>query len=78
MCYHMLTQRGAAISQSTVQQVTNIEKTTADVKDKFQKLDEAIQKRMKICSEQEYTQDKPNLEHWADLLKNDNNFREEF
>ena len=66
------------ISRSTVQRVTNIEKTTAEVKYTFQKFDEAIQQRMKICSEQMYTGDKPNPEHWAYLLKNENNFREEF
>ena len=62
------------ISRSTVQRVTNIEKTTAEVKDTFQKFDEAIRQRMKICSEQGYTGDKPNPEHWADLLKNDDDF----
>ena len=39
------------ISRSTVQRVTNIEKTTAEVKDTFQKFDEAMQKKMKSCSE---------------------------
>ena len=32
MCYHVLTQRGTAISRSIVQRVTNTEKTTAEVK----------------------------------------------
>ena len=66
------------ISRLTVQRVTNIEKTTAEVKDTYQMFDEAIRQRMKIISEQGYTRDKPNPEHWADLLKNDDNFREEF
>ena len=78
MCYHMLTHRGTVISRSTVQRVTNIEKTTAEVIDIFQKFYEAIRKRMKSCSEQGYTGDKPNPEHWADLLKNDDEFREDF
>ena len=51
-----------------------MEKTTAEVKDTFQKFDEAIRKRMKSCSEQGYTGDKPNPENWADLLKNDDDF----
>ena len=35
MCYHVLTQRGTVISCSTIQRVTNIEKTTAEVKNTF-------------------------------------------
>ena len=38
-CYHVLTQKVTEISRSTVQRVTNIEKTTAEVKDTFQKFD---------------------------------------
>ena len=67
--------RGTVISLSTVQRVTNIEKTNAEVKDTFQNFDEAIRQRMKIFREQGYTGDKPNPEHWEDLLKNDDNFR---
>ena len=78
MCYHVLTQRVTVISRSTVQRVTNREKTTAEVKDIFQKFDEAIRQRMKSFSEKGYTRDKPNPEHWADLLKNDDDFREDF
>ena len=66
------------ISRLTVQRVTNIEKTNAEVKDTFQKFDEAIRQRMKKCSEQGYTRDKPNPEHWADMLNNDDDFREKF
>ena len=66
------------ISRSTVQRVTNIENTTAEFKDTFKKFDEAIRQRMKSCSEKGYTGDKPKPEHWAYLLKNDDNFREEF
>ena len=78
MCYHVLTQRGMVISRSIVQRVTNIEKTTTEVKDTFKKFDEAIRQRMKSSSEQGYIRDKPNPEHWADLLKNDDDFQEEF
>ena len=78
MCYHVLTQRGIVISCSTVQRVTNIEKTTAEVKDTFQNSDEAMQKKMKIFSEDVYIRDKPNPDHWADLIENDSDFRQEF
>ena len=33
---------------------------------------------MKSCQEINYIGDKPNPEHWADLLDNDEDFREEF
>ena len=78
MCYNVLTQRGTIVSRSTVQRVTNIEKTTSEVKDTFHKFDEAIQQRMKSCNEAGYIGDKPNPDHWADLLENDEDFREEF
>ena len=78
MCYNILTQRGTIVSRSTVQRVTNIEKTTSEVKDTFHKFDEAIQQRMKSCNEAGYIGDKPNPDHWADLLENDEDFREEF
>ena len=77
MCYQALTQRGTVISRSTIQLVTNIEKNTAEVKETFQKFDEAIRQSMKSSSEQGYNGDKPNPEHWSDLLKNDDDFREE-
>ena len=32
---------------------------------------------MKSCSEDGYIRDKPNPGHWADLIENDSNFREE-
>ena len=76
MCYHVLTQRVTVISRSTVRRVTNIEKTTAEVKYTFQKFDEAMQKKIKICSEDGYIEDKLNPDHWADLIENDSNFRE--
>ena len=76
MCYHVSTQRGTVLSCSTVERVTNIEKMTADVKYTFQHFDEAMKKKMKICSEDGYIRDKPNPDRWADLIENNNNFRE--
>ena len=66
------------ISRSIVQRVTNFEKTTAEVKYTFQNFDEAMQKKMKSCSEDGYIGDKPIPDHWADLIENDRIFREEF
>ena len=37
-----------------------------------------MQKKMKTCSEGGYIGDKPNPNHWADLIDNDSDFREEF
>ena len=78
MCYHVLNQRGTVISRSTIQRVTNIEKTTAKVRDTFQKFDESMQQRMKRFSEDGHIGDKPNPNHWADLIDNNSDFREEF
>ena len=66
------------ISRSTVQIVTTIKKMNAEVKDTFQNFDEAMQKKMKSCSEDGYIMDKPNPNHWADLIENDSDFHEEF
>ena len=78
MCCYVLTQRGTVVSRSTVQRVTNIEKTMTEVEDTFQKFDHAIQEKIKSCQENNYIGDKPNPEHWADLLEHDDDFREEF
>jgi Reverse transcriptase (RNA-dependent DNA polymerase). len=74
MCYHVLTQRGTVISRS---KVTNLEKTTASVKDTFIKFDEIIQTKMKGIS-RGYSSDKPLPDDWADLIEEDEDFREEF
>ena len=44
----------------------------------FQNFDESMQQRMIICSEYGYFVDKPNCNHWEDLIENDRNFRGEF
>ena len=51
---------------------------TAEIKDTFQNFDKAMQNKMKICIEDGYIGDKPNPNHWAELIKNDTDFREEF
>ena len=77
MCYNVLTQRGTVISRSTVQRVTELEKTTASIKDTFEKFDTAIRSKLK-CINRGYVGDKPNPDDWADLLEEDEDFREEF
>ena len=77
MCYHILTQRGTVVSRSTVQRVTNTEKTTIRVKDIFEKFDMAISTRLKSPA-RGYIGDKPNPEDWADLMHDDDDFRTEF
>ena len=78
MCYHVLTQRGIVISHATVHRVTNIKKMTADVRYTFQNFDEAMQPRIKSCSEDGYIGDKPNPDHREDLIDYDSNFHKEF
>ena len=40
----------------------------------FQKFDEAMQKKMKNCSDDGYIRDKPNTDHWADIIDKDSDF----
>ena len=37
-----------------------------------------MKKKMKICSEDGYIEDEPNLDNWAELIENDSDFCEEF
>ena len=77
MCYHILTQKGTVISRSTVQRVTNLEQQTARVIDIYNKFDTAISTKLKLPT-RGYHGDKPNPKDWADLLEEDEDFREEF
>ena len=77
LCYYVLTQRGTVISRSTVQRVTNLEKMTSSVKETFRKFDDFIHTKLK-CVNRGYIGDKPNPEDWADLMEEDEDFREEF
>ena len=75
MRFNVLTQRGTVISRSTIQRVANIKKKTSEVKDMFQKFDEAVQKKIKSCSYNGYLGDKPNPNRWEDLIENGSVFR---
>ena len=77
MCYHILTQRGTVVSRSTVQRVTELEKNTNDIKEIFVKFDVEIHRRLKSDAHK-FTGDKPDPEDWADMLKEDPEFAEEF
>lgn len=77
MTYYVLTQTGSIVSRSTVQRVTNLEKTTASVKDTFNKFDESIRIKLKAI-DRGYIGDKPDPKDWTDLLEEDEDFREEF
>ena len=77
MCNYILTQRGTVVSRSTVQRVTNLEKTTTDIKEMFVKFDIEIHRRLK-SEHYSYDGDKPNPESWSDLLEEDEDFATEF
>ena len=77
MCYFILTQKGTVISRSTVQRVPNLERNTSRVKDIFDKFDTATARKLQSPLKG-YNGDKPNPEDWADLIENDEDFREEF
>ena len=77
MCYWILNQHGAVISRSTVQRVTNLELSTPPIKDIFDKFDEKIHHKLHL-KDRGYAGNKPNPDDWADLMENDEDFREEF
>ena len=77
MCYWILNQRGAVISRSTVQRVTNLELSTSSVKDIFDNFDKKIHHKLKN-EERGYVGNKPNPDDWADLMEDDEDFRDEF
>ena len=77
MCYWILNQRGAVISRSTVQRVTNLELSTSSVKDIFDNFDTKIHHKLKR-EERGYVGNKPNPDDWADLMEDDEDFRDEF
>ena len=77
MCYHILSVKGTVLPQSTVQRVTELEKSTPNVKQLFQGFDKSITTKLK-SKERGYVGCKPNPEYWADLMEDDPIFREEF
>lgn len=77
MCYWILNQNGQVVSRSTVQNVTALELTTIDVKETFQEFDRRIRDRLKSAN-RGYNGDKPDPNDWADLIDEDEDFREEF
>ena len=77
ICHNVLTQHSTVILRLTVQRVTKLEKTTASIKNPFEKFNTAIQSKLK-CINREYVRNKLNSDNWADLLEEDEDFRKEF
>ena len=63
-------------SQS-IKRVTNLEMGTSSVQGIFEKFDKAIEDKLKLKT-RGYRGDKPNPEDWADLMQDDEDFRDEF
>ena len=77
MCYWVLNQRGKVVSRSSVQLIPNLELSMPSTKETLRLFDEAIHQQLK-CENRGYIGDKPNPEDWADLIEEDEDFREEF
>ena len=77
MCYHILTQKGAVVSRSTVQRVTNLECEKSDVKELFVRFDVEIHCWLK-SDEKGYEGSKTDPKDWSDLLEEDPDFATEF
>ena len=77
MSYHVLPISGVPVSRTTVQRVTEVEKTVSVYIDQFALYNAAIASRYK--EGRLYTRgDKPDLEEWSELLDTDPDFAEEF
>ena len=63
-------------SQS-IKRLTNLEMGTPSVQGIFEKFDKAIEAKLKLKN-RGYEGDKPNPEDWADLMQDDEDFRDEF
>ena len=77
MCYHVLAKSGQVVSRSSVWCVTNLELQTESVKSVVLEYDQAINE---VIGDDAFQTDgdKPDPEAWADLIENDDDFREEF
>jgi hypothetical protein len=75
--YWVLTMNGTVISRTMVQHVTNLELQTDDVKEQVKEFDDKIKCRFKE-DDLPTVGDKPDPEHWADLIENNENFYNEF
>ena len=65
------------ISQTTVQNITNLEKETDEVKETIKDFDTEISRQFKE-EDLAYDGAKPNPEDWSEYLENDPDFQEEF
>ena len=77
MSYYILTQKGSVIPRTTVQKVTNLGVQIYDHKALFAEYDSEIRRRFKEDDFQ-VERDKPNPEYWAEFMKFDEEFQEEF
>ncbi len=77
MTYYILQENGKIVARSTVWNPTNLELQTDDVKATFKAYDDEIARRIGT-NDFPVEGDKPDPELWADLIENDEDFREEF
>jgi len=77
MCYWVLNQNGKVVSRSSVQPIPLLELSLPATQEILQTFDSNIIQRLK-SDKRGYTGDKPNPEDWADLIDEDEDFREEF
>ncbi len=77
MCSHVLQENGQITARSTVWTPTQLELQTDEVKQTFAAFDQSINAMLKT-GEFPTIGDKPNPQDWADLTKDDLDFREEF
>jgi hypothetical protein len=77
MSYHILPCSGIPISRTTVQRMTELEKTTDVNKARIAKFDQDVAERFKE-ERLAMTGDKPDLQAWSAIIESDPDFAEEF
>ena len=77
MCYWILNQNGKVVSRSSVQPIPSLELSLPATQETLRAFDLTACQRMKT-EERGYDGDKPNPDDWADLIDEDEDFREEF
>jgi hypothetical protein len=66
--YLILTQKGAVMSRTTVQRVTNLETQTGEVKSAIDEFDNDIRRHSKEDDEYGFEASKPNPEGWSEYM----------
>ena len=78
LCSYVLQAKGSVVSRSSVQRITAVEKLDPSMQSNIKAYDDELNKYLGERKFPIGDEDKPNPENWADLIENDEDFRQEF